>query len=53
MSLNTRKWPPIVASWSFSLYDAGKFFFVDNPLGRYAIGVATPAVTGSLHRPDR
>jgi hypothetical protein len=39
---------PVDSFWSLSLYEStpdGQFFFVDNPLGRYAIGDRTPGLT--------
>jgi hypothetical protein len=44
LSLDRRRWPSIGAFWSLSLYDASEFFFVDNPIGRYAISEATPGL---------
>jgi len=41
---NPGRLPPFAAFWSLSLYDASDFFFVDNPLGRYAIGAHTPGL---------
>jgi hypothetical protein len=43
-SVDSRRWPSIGAFWSLSLYDANEFFFVDNPIGRYAISEATPGL---------
>jgi hypothetical protein len=43
-SVDSRRWPSIGAFWSLSLYDASEFFFVDNPIGRYAISEATPSL---------
>jgi hypothetical protein len=39
---------PVDSFWSLSLYEStpdGQFFFVDNPIGRYAIGDRTPGLT--------
>lgn len=39
--------PPVEAFWSISMYRAtadGQFFFIDNPIGRFAIGDRTPGL---------
>src|SRR5690606_32288991 len=43
-------WPPVHAFWSLTAYDADAFF-IDNPLGRHALGSSDPWVVnpdGSL-----
>jgi len=39
--------PPVDAFWSLTMYDAGDYMLVDNPIDRYAIGDRTPGL-----RPD-
>ncbi len=43
LRLDPRTLPPIGAFWSLSLYGTD-FFFVENPIGRFAIGDRTPGL---------
>ena len=36
--------PPVDAFWSLTMYDAGKFYLVANPINRYSIGDRTPGL---------
>jgi hypothetical protein len=44
LRLDARSLPRIGAFWSLSLYSATDFFFVENPIGRFAIGDRTPGL---------
>jgi hypothetical protein len=36
--------PPVDAFWSLTMYDAKRFYLVDNPIDRYSIGDRTPGL---------
>jgi hypothetical protein len=45
--IDFREPPPVAAFWSLSAYRGepdGRYFFVDNPLKRYAVGSTTPGL---------
>jgi hypothetical protein len=41
--------PPVEAFWSLTMYNLPKFYLIDNPINRYAIGDRTP---GLQNNPD-
>jgi hypothetical protein len=43
-SLHFDETPPVGAFWSMTMYDLPKYYLVDNPIDRYAIGSLTPDV---------